>query len=57
MSSSRALWHQWQVPRPESERLAISEGTVKIHLHHIYQTLKVENRLQLTLFAQCKKLV
>src|SRR5437867_7158982 len=40
-----------------SERLAISEGTVKIHLHHIYQKLKVENRVQLTLFAQSKKLV
>jgi len=40
-----------------SERLAISEGTVKIHLHHIYQKLKVENRVQLTLCAQAKKLV
>lgn len=40
-----------------SQRLAISEGTVKIHLHHIYQKLKVENRVQLTLCAQSKKLV
>ncbi len=40
-----------------SERLAISEGTVKIHLHHIYQKLKVENRVQLTLCAQSRKLV
>jgi DNA-binding NarL/FixJ family response regulator len=40
-----------------SQRLAISEGTVKIHLHHIYQKLKVENRVQLTLCAQSRKLV
>ena len=40
-----------------SEKLAISEGTVKIHLHHIYQKLKVENRVQLTLCAQSRKLV
>ncbi|HVH68800.1 MAG TPA: response regulator transcription factor [Gemmatimonadales bacterium] len=40
-----------------SQRLAISEGTVKIHLHHIYRKLKVENRVQLTLRAQFKKLL
>jgi DNA-binding NarL/FixJ family response regulator len=40
-----------------SQRLAISEGTVKIHLHHIYRKLKVENRVQLILCAQSKKLV
>jgi two-component system, NarL family, nitrate/nitrite response regulator NarL len=40
-----------------SRRLAISEGTVKIHLHNIYQKLKVENRVQLTLCAQSRKLV
>lgn len=40
-----------------SQRLAISEGTVKIHLHHIYRKLKVENRVQMTLRAQAKKLV
>jgi DNA-binding NarL/FixJ family response regulator len=43
--------------REISRRLAISEGTVKIHLHNIYQKLKVENRVQLTLCAQSKKLV
>ncbi len=40
-----------------SERLVISEGTVKIHLHHIYRKLKVENRVELILYAQSKKLV
>lgn len=40
-----------------SERLSISEGTVKIHLHHIYRKLKVENRVELILYAQSKRLV
>lgn len=40
-----------------SDRLAISEGTVKIHLHNIYRKLKVENRVELILYAQSKKLV
>ena len=40
-----------------SERLAISEGTVKIHLHHIYKKLKVDNRVELILYAQSKHLV
>ncbi len=40
-----------------SERMNISEGTVKIHLHHIYRKLKVENRVELILYAQSKRLV
>jgi two-component system, NarL family, nitrate/nitrite response regulator NarL len=40
-----------------SERMNISEGTVKIHLHHIYRKLKVENRVDLILYAQSKRLV
>ena len=40
-----------------SQRLAISEGTVKIHLHNIYRKLKVENRVELILYAQSKRLV
>jgi two-component system, NarL family, nitrate/nitrite response regulator NarL len=40
-----------------SERLGIGEGTVKMHLHHVYQKLKVKNRVQLILYAQSKKLV
>lgn len=33
-------------------RLAITEGTVKIHLHNTYEKLKVDGRLELMLFAQ-----
>jgi DNA-binding NarL/FixJ family response regulator len=38
-------------------KLAISEGTVKVHLHHIYEKLNVGGRLELTLYAQGKGLV
>ncbi len=34
-----------------SERLSITEGTVKIHLHNIYEKLGVTGRGQLILFA------
>ncbi len=37
-----------------AEKLLISEGTVKIHLHHIYEKLHVDGRLELTLYAQDK---
>ena len=40
-----------------AEKLTISEGTVKIHLHHIYEKLHVDGRLELTLYAQDKGLV
>ena len=40
-----------------ANRLAISEGTVKIHLHNVYKKLKVQNRVELVLYAQSKKLV
>lgn len=43
--------------RELSQRLSISEGTVKIHLHNIYRKLKVENRVELILYAQAKRLV
>lgn len=39
------------------ERLSISEGTVKIHLHNIYEKVKVEGRLELVLWAQQHGLV
>ena len=35
-----------------AERLAISEGTVKIHLHNIYDKLGIDGRLALMLWAQ-----
>ena len=40
-----------------ADKLTISEGTVKIHLHHIYEKLHVDGRLELTLYAQDKGLV
>ena len=39
------------------ERLFISEGTVKIHLHNIYEKLSLAGRLELVLYAQQKGLV
>ena len=40
-----------------AERLSISEGTVKVHLHNIYEKLGVDGRLELTLCAQQKGLL
>ena len=39
------------------KRLFISEGTVKMHLHNIYQKLGVDSRTKLTRYAQEKGLV
>jgi len=36
--------------------LEIAEGTVKIHLHSIYEKLGVTGRVELTLYAQEKSL-
>lgn len=38
--------------RAIAERLGISVGTVKLHLHHVYEKLGVDGRLGLVLFAQ-----
>lgn len=38
--------------REIAERLTITEGTVKIHLHNVYDKLKVPGRLELTLYAR-----
>jgi two-component system, NarL family, nitrate/nitrite response regulator NarL len=38
--------------RAIAERLAISEGTVKIHLHNVYEKLGIDGRLELVLWAQ-----
>ncbi len=40
-----------------AERLSISEGTVKIHLHNVYEKLGVDGRLELMLHAQKQGLV
>lgn len=40
-----------------ADTLSISEGTVKLHLHHIYTKLLIESRLALTLYARDKGLV
>lgn len=43
--------------RQIADRLFISEGTVKIHFHNIYQKLQVNGRLELALYARDKGLV
>jgi two-component system, NarL family, nitrate/nitrite response regulator NarL len=43
--------------RAIGERLFISEGTVKIHLHNIYEKVKVQGRVELTLYAHERGLV
>src|SRR5262245_7609245 len=40
-----------------ADRMSISEGTVKVHLHNIYEKLGVEGRLELVLCAQEKGIV
>lgn len=42
--------------RAIAEQLSISEGTVKIHLHNIYQKLGIDGRLELAVYAQGKGL-
>lgn len=43
--------------RAVGERLGISEGTVKVHLHNIYEKLGLDGRLELVLYAQQRGLV
>lgn len=38
--------------REAADALHISEGTVKVHLHHIYMKLDVRNRVELILYAR-----
>jgi DNA-binding NarL/FixJ family response regulator len=37
-----------------AQALEISEGTVKIHLHNIYEKLNVDSRVELALMARAK---
>jgi len=43
--------------RSIADRLCISEGTVKVHLHNVYEKLGVDGRLELVLCAQQKGLI
>jgi DNA-binding NarL/FixJ family response regulator len=40
-----------------AEKLYITEGTVKVHLHNVYGKLQVKSRVALTLYVQEKGLV
>jgi DNA-binding NarL/FixJ family response regulator len=42
--------------RAIGEKLSIKEGTVKVHLHMIYEKLDVDSRLGLALYARAKGL-
>jgi DNA-binding NarL/FixJ family response regulator len=43
--------------REIGDRLFISEGTVKVHLHNIYEKLKIDGRMALLRYAQERGLV
>jgi DNA-binding NarL/FixJ family response regulator len=40
-----------------AQRLAIAEGTVKVHLNNIFQKLNIRDRVQLTLYALARGLI
>lgn len=42
--------------REIADQLHITEGTVKIHLHHIFEKLRVKGRVELALLAQERRL-
>ncbi len=42
--------------RAVAERLGVTEGTVKVHLHNIYEKVGLRGRLALILFARAEKL-
>jgi DNA-binding NarL/FixJ family response regulator len=43
--------------REAADQLSVSEGTLKVHLHHIYQKLQVSSREDLIALARAKGLV
>jgi DNA-binding NarL/FixJ family response regulator len=40
--------------RQIADAFYISEGTVKVHLHHVFAKLGLRNRVELTLYVQEK---
>ena len=42
--------------REIAQRLRLAEGTVKVHLHHIYRKLGIANRTALVVLAHTKNL-
>ena len=40
-----------------AEQLGIAEGTVKMHLHTIYEKLEISGRLELSIYARAHALV
>lgn len=44
-------------PRDAAGRLSVSEGTLKVHLHHIYQKLNVGSREHLITYARERGIV
>jgi len=40
-----------------AEKRSISEGTVKVHLHNIYDKLRIKSRVELSLYAQSRGLI
>jgi len=42
--------------RAIAQRLAIREGTAKVHLHNIYRKLKLRGRVELMLYARAREL-
>jgi DNA-binding NarL/FixJ family response regulator len=43
--------------RAIGDRLGISEGTVKVHLHNVYEKLGLDGRLELLLYAKQKGVI
>jgi DNA-binding NarL/FixJ family response regulator len=48
---------QGQRNKEIAHKLAITEGTVKVHLHNIYDKVRVDSRVGLTLYAQTNGLI
>jgi DNA-binding NarL/FixJ family response regulator len=40
-----------------ADKLIVREGTIKIHVHNIYRKLGINNRVELTLYAQKRGMV